>query len=96
MTQYKRGERIAIRCEVQPGAFPGEYLVTVTTAAGPVSGFARESDLMMNGSTSLLGIVQSVTPDMLEVWLRGSFFTTNGLAELKKDWARDNVTRVAA
>ena len=96
MGKYEPGEQIAVRCDVQPGAFPGEYLVTVSTATGPLSGFARETDLMMNGRTSLLGTVQAVTPEMLEVWLRGSFFTTNGLAELKTDWARDNVTRVAA
>lgn len=83
MADFEPGERVAVQCDVQPGAFPGEFLVTVDTLAGPISGFVREGDLVEH--KSLRGKVMKVSAGALAVWLYGSFFTTNGLADLPAD-----------
>ena len=84
MARFAAGESVAVACEVRPGAFPGEFLVTVHTLSGPVSGFARAADLA-DPSAALYGVVRTARPDVVEVMLSGTFFTTNGLAEIRAD-----------
>ncbi len=87
MARFATGESVAVSCEVRPGAFPGEFLVTVNTLTGPVSGFARAADLV-EPTAALHGIVTAARAEAVEVMLSGSFFTTNGLAEIRPDDVR--------
>ncbi len=87
MAKFAAGEAVAVPCDVRPGAFPGEFLVTVHTLSGPVSGFARAED-MAEMSAALHGVVQAARPEAVEVKLSGTFFTTNGLAEIRPDHVR--------
>lgn len=89
MANFNPGERIRIRCEVQRGAFPTELLVTFDTADGPISGFVRSENVeLIEGHEGYIGaIVKKVAGDIITVMVEGPFFTTNGLAYLKSDWA---------
>lgn len=89
MPKFTPGESILIRCEVQRGAFPHEMLVTFETADGPISGFVRSDSVknIQDHEGFIPAIVKSVTADTVAVVVRGSFFTTTGLAYLKRDWA---------
>lgn len=82
------GDRVQIKCEVKPGPFSGERLVTFDTLDGLISGFVREKDLTDNGGEWFIGgVVKSVESDHLVVKVRGSFFTTNGIANVSRDMA---------
>ena len=83
MRELKRGDQIAIKCEVKPGPFPGEHLIEVETLDGPVSGFVSEDFLRERaGSWFVKGAVQEVHTDYIKVRIEGSFFTTNGIANI--------------
>jgi hypothetical protein len=43
MATFKRGQMVGVPCEIQPGAFPEENLITITTDAGVVSGFVNST-----------------------------------------------------
>jgi hypothetical protein len=94
MPEFKPGEVVAVPATVQPGAFPGEHLVTVSTRSGPVSGFVRDQDIVEPNKT-IEGIVREWTASGLAVQLAGSYFTTNGLVEFGFDWAKENVRATA-
>lgn len=97
MPAFNPGESVAIRGEIRPGAFPDEFLVTIITTTGPISGFVRkDATIERGGERMLLGVVQSATSDYLEVRLKGSFFTTTGLADLPREWVTTNVESIAA
>jgi hypothetical protein len=82
------GAKINIRCEVRPGPFSGEKLVSFSSLEGPISGFVKERELTLVGEKWLLnGIVQEVFRDSILVKVRGSFFTTNGIASISRDLA---------
>jgi hypothetical protein len=88
MEKIKTGTIIQILCEVQPGPFSGERLITFETLDGPISGFVKENALTSkNGKWSIEGTIQSVEADRLVVKVRGSFFTTNGIANVSKEMA---------
>lgn len=79
----KAGDQIGVRCDVKPGPFPGEHLIQVETIDGPVSGFVTEDRLRRSGEDWFVsGIVRAVFPDHIEVRIQGSFFTTNGIANI--------------
>jgi hypothetical protein len=81
---FKIGDFIGIKCEVQPGPFSDEHLVTVETVDGAISGFVHESELRHEGDEwQVRGKVRRVSPDAIEVWILGSFFTTNGIASVR-------------
>jgi hypothetical protein len=94
MPTFGPGDGVAVPATIQQGAFPGEFLVTVPTQSGPVSGFVREQDIVEPNKT-IHAIVRGLTPDGLSVQLSGSYFTTNGLAEFSADWAAQNVKAIA-
>lgn len=77
------GQQVWIPCKVQPGPFSDEPLVTVETTEGPLTGFVKGEELKETaGQTSVRGIVRNIAKDYVEVWIKGSFFTTNGLANV--------------
>ena len=83
------GQEVWIRCTVQPGPFSDEPLVTFESIEGPVSGFIKTDELKTGarGKTSVRGIVRNIEKTFVEVWVRGSFFTTNGLANVRPELA---------
>lgn len=82
------GTEIGIPCEVQPGPFSGERLITLGTAHGPITGFVRDTELKEKDSRWLVrGTVREDRGDTIEVWIQGSFFTTNGLASVPRHLA---------
>lgn len=88
MPGIRVGDVIGIECRVQPGPFSEERLVSFDTIDGPVSGFVREANLkQVEGKWLIRAIVQGIRDDVLEVRVKGSFFTTNGLANVERRFA---------
>jgi len=84
------GQQVWIRCRVQPGPFSDESLVTIETIEGPVAGFIDTDELRKGppgSEQSVRGVVRSIEKTFVEVWIRGSFFTTNGLANVRPELA---------
>jgi hypothetical protein len=80
---FKQGDFIGVKCEVQPGPFSDERLVTIETVDGAISGFVSETELRQVGDEwQVRGKVRRVTESAIEVWILGSFFTTNGIANV--------------
>jgi hypothetical protein len=94
MAKFEPGEIVAVPSIVQQGAFPGEYLVTIQTSSGEVSGFVRERDFVTPQKT-IRAVVRSSSLAVLGVQLAGSYFTTNGFVEFTADWASKHVTAIA-
>lgn len=80
------GQGVWIDCKVQPGPFSEEPLVTIETIDGPVTGFVKVDELRSD-EKKVRGIVRGIRADHVEVWIKGSFFTTNGLANVSKELA---------
>ncbi len=93
MSQFSQGDAVGIPCDVGHGAFADEYLVTILTVTGPISGFVTRDDFydIEGDKGNLRGIVIDVAEDTVTVKIRGSFFTTTGLAYLPRDWALTNL-----
>jgi hypothetical protein len=83
------GQEVLIRCVVQPGPFSDERLVTIESTEGPVSGFIKNEELKEgpDGEPRVRGVVRSIEKKFFEVWIRGSFFTTNGLTNVPRELA---------
>ena len=83
MAKFHEGQQILIPADVGSGPFPGEVLVTFETTRGPVSGFVDNAVVETRGGKNYLrATVREVDSDAVTVWVRGSFFNTNGLAQL--------------
>jgi hypothetical protein len=77
------GQPVWIQCKVQPGPFSEEPLVTIESIDGPITGFVKSEELKSDGEQAAVrGIVRGIEKDHVEVWIKGSFFTTNGLANV--------------
>jgi hypothetical protein len=82
------GQQVWIRCKVQPGPFSEEPLVTIESIDGPISGFVQSEELKTGvEGDSVRGFVRSIEPKFIEVWIKGSFFTTNGLTNVSREMA---------
>lgn len=90
MPKIEPGSIISVPCSVSPGPFPDELLVTIETVDGSISGFVSEEQLNQSGdeSWSVRCQVRAVEKDSISVWIRGSFFTTNGIAHVSSALAR--------
>jgi hypothetical protein len=83
MPTFDVGDFVGVKCEVQPGPFSEERLITIETTDGAISGFVLESELRGEGEKWWVRAkILSVLPESLEVRVRGSFFTTNGIASV--------------
>ena len=82
-------QEISIPVDVGEGAFLGEYLVTIDTLEGPVSGFVSKSEIVTGdeGDAFITGRVVDVGEDHVSVMISGSFFTTTGITRFTKNWA---------
>lgn len=91
-------EFVNIPCEIQPGAFPGEFLVIVKVGEEVISGFVREEFITFNtpgekqGPGFIRGTIVERTPQQTLVQMPGSFFTTaTGLTSVSSQWAERNL-----
>ncbi len=86
MFGMKIGDEIGVKCEAQPGPFSEERVVTIETVHGPISGFVRANELKETapGEWKVRAEVRAIHGDELEVRIKGSFFTTNGVASVPK------------
>jgi hypothetical protein len=75
------GQPVWIPCKVQPGPFSEEPLVTIDSTDGPITGFVNSAELSED-KNRIRGIVRGIGKDHIEVWIKGSFFTTNGLTNV--------------
>jgi hypothetical protein len=83
MAKFHQGQQILIPVDVGSGPFPGELLVTFETVRGPVSGFVDDAMVEKRGGrTYLRATVREIDAEAVTVWVKGSFFNTNGLAQL--------------
>jgi hypothetical protein len=98
MAELERGQIIAIPCKVFPGAFNHEAMVIIDSMEGEVSGFVRRDDFFSieDDHGFVKARVVDVTTETISVMLKGSFFTTTGLAEFSPEWTRSNTEVVAA
>lgn len=81
----KPGERVRIPVEVRPGPFDKERLVTFESSDGPVSGFVPSQMIIEHdGQQFIEAVVRAVADESISVNVRGSFFTTTGLAHVSK------------
>ncbi len=89
MAAFKKGQIIKIPCEIQPGAFLGENLITIKTDKGEISGFIKSNHVIqLSGRSYVHGHVTEVTSDHITVRFPGSFFTTaSGLTTASQAWA---------
>ncbi len=88
MTEFVEGDVIGVPCQVRPGPFSGERMIAFDTVYGPVSGFVRNNELREEPDHWYVrAVIEAVENDQLSVWIRGSFFTTNGTATIPRDKA---------
>ena len=80
------GQPVWVQCKVQPGPFSEESLVTIQSIEGTVTGFVK-SDELSNDRPAVRGVVRRVEKNHVEVWIKGSFFTTNGLTNVPTELA---------
>ncbi len=83
---YTPGMVVELTCTVASGAFPDEHLVTFEAIGGTVSGFVKPEEIkIIDGESRLRAVVKEVAPEQLTVLVRGSFFTTTGIAYVAPD-----------
>lgn len=88
MSEMKVGDEIGIRCVVAPGPFSQERMITFETVDGSISGFVRTSNLREVGSQWYVNaVIKKIEGNILHVIVKGSFFTTNGLAAVPREYA---------
>ena len=83
-----KGSIIGVPCQVKPGPFSEELLISLETIDGPISGFTQGSELKRQGEQWFVrAIVEAVEKDAITVRIYGSFFTTNGIATISPETA---------
>jgi hypothetical protein len=81
------GQVIKVPCTLAGGSpFSDEPLVTVDTTQGPISGFVESDEIEYDEShnTFVKGVVRAIHNDTIDLWIRGSFFTTSGFAAVHR------------
>ena len=80
------GAKVRVLCSKSPGAFLNEYLISIDTQDGPISGFidANEVEVTDRGDNYVWGIVHKVEKERIVIDLPGSFFTTTGIAHFSR------------
>ncbi len=88
------GQRVGVPCQIQPGPFPGERLVTIETNDGVISGFVRDQEVRVTtgNNGTVFGTVLEVSNEYVSVRIAGSFFTTaSGFTRVSSDWAQSHL-----
>ncbi len=89
---FQLEQSVNIPCHIGTGAFPDEYLVTLTTQNGPSSGFVQARHVNKPAG-SIRGIIRKIDGETITVQLPGEFFTTAmGFMTFPARWANEHVT----
>lgn len=93
MKAYETGDVIEIPCSIEPGAFIGEYFVTIRLDGEDVSGFVPRGLVSVIGESEayISGTIERVLGSTITVRIPGSYFTTTGIADISQQWAQNNV-----
>lgn len=85
----KAGDFVGIRCEVHPGPFEGEKIITVKTVDGAITGFVPSDELRQSigQQWEVRGKVQEINGNIIKVLIYGNFFNTNGIANISRELA---------
>jgi hypothetical protein len=85
MNEINKGDRLYIPVQVGAGAFSGECFVTLDAIEGPISGFISSAQVNRRNEDAFIEAkVLDLDSDRIAVRLRGSFFTTTGLAHISR------------
>lgn len=98
MMNFAPGTLIEIPCSIAPGAFPTEYFVAIELDGETINGFVPTHYISENGGISensgasayIPGTVERVSGSTITVRVPGSYFTTNGIADISQQWAKDH------
>jgi len=89
MKQFTPGQAVKIPCSVEPGAFPGERLVTIESDGDRFSGFVRTEFIQ---GAYVLGTIVAVEATVIQVKIPGSFFTkASGTTSVSPGWATSHL-----
>ena len=85
-TGIVEGVKVRVFCSKSPGAFLNEYLISIDTQDGPISGFidAEAVEETKNGANYVWGVVHKIEEESVVIDLPGSFFTTTGIAHFSR------------
>lgn len=84
--EIEEGVRVRVYCSKSRGAFLNEYLISIDTQDGPISGFidAEAVEEAESGANYIWGIVHKIEGERVVISLPGSFFTTTGIAHFSR------------
>jgi len=93
---FSVGQTVRVPCEIQGGAFSNEYLVSIQTDEGILSGFADANDVRPTSKNPSKGMIRAtvveVSTNLVKVRIYGSFFTiAGGTTHFSHDWANRNL-----
>jgi len=84
--EIAEGVKVRVSCSKSPGAFLNEYLISIDTSDGIISGFI-DADAVgetEDGANYIWGIVHEIDGERIVIGLPGSFFTTTGIAHFSR------------
>ena len=86
LNEIREGVQVQVACSISRGAFLNEYLITIDTSDGPISGFidANYVNKADDDSAYICGVVHEIQGDNVIIGLPGSFFTTTGIAHFSR------------
>lgn len=92
MKEFMPGTMIEIPCSFEQGAFMGEYYVTIQLEDEMVSGFVPKAHIVKDKESSgyIHGNIVEVSEAGIRIRIPGSYFTTNGIADISQTWAAKN------
>lgn len=86
LNEIREGVQVQVPCSISRGAFLNEYLITIETSDGLISGFIDADSVNKDNDDSayICGVVHEVRGDTVVIGLPGSFFTTTGIAHFSR------------
>ena len=86
LNELTQGAKVRVFCSKNPGAFLNEYLISIDTEDGPISGFIDAGAVQEteHGANYVWGIVHKIEGERVVIGLPGSFFTTTGIAHFSR------------
>ncbi len=85
---FEKCELIGVPCEIGPGCFPHERMISVETESGNLLGFVKRTDLETSDEERgyIRGSVVDTSSDSLTVRLFGEFFNSAmGIVSVRRD-----------
>ena len=88
------GREIEVPCDVTRGAFKSEFLVTIETVSGSITGFIDHHLVRVDDDNENRGVIKGTVREvgddgLVSVVFSGSFLNTNGLAQFSKNKLRE-------